>query len=84
MFRRYDQSQPFLLPPSLQDFVEKGHPAYVINDLRASTCPFLLSGWMAAVATFGLSSTAQGYPIGLICLRFLWPASLIARAPRGT
>ena len=47
MFRRYDQSQPFLLPPSLQDFVEEGHPAHVINDLRASTCPFLLSGWMA-------------------------------------
>jgi len=33
MFRRYDQSQPFLLPPSLQDFVEEGHPAHVINDL---------------------------------------------------
>ncbi len=33
MFRLYDQSQPFLLPPSLQDFVDEGHPAHVINDL---------------------------------------------------
>ena len=33
MFRRYDQGQPFLLPLSLQDFVEEGHPAHVINDL---------------------------------------------------
>ncbi len=33
MYRPYDQSQPFLLPPSLQDFVEAGHPAHVINDL---------------------------------------------------
>ena len=33
MFRRYKQSQPFLLPPSLQDFVSEGHPAQLINDL---------------------------------------------------
>lgn len=33
MFRAYDQSQPFLLPPSLRDFVDEGHPAHVINDL---------------------------------------------------
>ena len=33
MFRQYDQCQPFLLPPSLQDFVEEGHPAHVVNDL---------------------------------------------------
>jgi transposase len=33
MFRSYDQSQPFLLPPSLHDFVEEGHPAHLVNDL---------------------------------------------------
>ena len=33
MFRSYDQSQPFLLPPSLQDFVDENHPAHLINDL---------------------------------------------------
>ena len=33
MFRSYDQSQPFLLPPSLWDFVDERHPAHVINDL---------------------------------------------------
>ena len=33
MFRPYDQRQPFLLPPSLRDFVEESHPDHVINDL---------------------------------------------------
>jgi len=33
MFRTYDQSQPFLLPPSLRDFVDEGHPAHLVNDL---------------------------------------------------
>jgi transposase len=33
MFRTYDQNQPFLLPPSLHDFVEEGHPAHLVNDL---------------------------------------------------
>ena len=25
MFRTYDQNQPFLLPPSLHDFVDESH-----------------------------------------------------------
>ncbi len=33
MYRPYDQSQPFLLPPSLQDFVNEDHPSDMINDL---------------------------------------------------
>ena len=33
MFRTYDQNQPFLLPPSLHDFVGGGHPAHLVNDL---------------------------------------------------
>lgn len=33
MFRPYEQSQPFLLPPSLHDFVDESHPAHLINDL---------------------------------------------------
>jgi len=33
MFRSYDQSQSFLLPPNLQDFVNDNHPAHLINDL---------------------------------------------------
>ena len=33
MFPSYDQSQLFLLPPSLQNFVDERHPAHVMNDL---------------------------------------------------
>ena len=33
MFRTYDQNQPFLLAPSLYDFVDEGHPAHLVNDL---------------------------------------------------
>lgn len=33
MFRTYEQSQAYLLPPSLRDFVDEGHPAHLINDL---------------------------------------------------
>ena len=33
MYREYDQSQSYLLPPSLRDFVSEDHPAHVINDL---------------------------------------------------
>jgi transposase len=33
MFRPYSQDQLFLLPPSLQDFIEETHPAHMINDL---------------------------------------------------
>lgn len=33
MFRPYRQSQAFLLPPSLHDFVDEDHPAHVVNDL---------------------------------------------------
>jgi transposase len=33
MFRSYEQHQPFLLPPSLHDFVDENHPAHPINDL---------------------------------------------------
>jgi transposase len=33
MYRSYNQSQSFLLPPSLYDFVDEGHPAHLINDL---------------------------------------------------
>jgi len=33
MYRSYNQSQSFLLPPSLYEFVDQGHPAHLINDL---------------------------------------------------
>ncbi len=33
MYRSYNQRQPFLLPPSLYDFVDESHPAHLINDL---------------------------------------------------
>ena len=33
MFRAYEQNQEFLLPPSLSDFIDEGHPAHMINDL---------------------------------------------------
>ena len=33
MFRFYNQNQPSLLPASLHDFVDEGHPDHMINDL---------------------------------------------------
>ncbi len=33
MFRPYDQKQAFLLPPSLNDFLDESHPARMINDI---------------------------------------------------
>lgn len=33
MFRSYDQDQIFLLPPSVKEFIDEKHPAYLINDL---------------------------------------------------
>ena len=44
MFRSYDQNQPFLLPPSLQDFVDESHPAHLINDLVEQLDPSASSG----------------------------------------
>jgi hypothetical protein len=32
-FKEYNQDQPFLLPPSLHDFLPKGHLAHIINDV---------------------------------------------------
>lgn len=33
MFRSYDQQQAFLLPPSLNDFLDEDHPAHAINEI---------------------------------------------------
>ena len=33
MFRPYNQSQPFLFPPILEELLPKDHPAHMINDL---------------------------------------------------
>jgi transposase len=33
MFRAYNQTQSFLLPPNLEDFIKPMHPARLINDL---------------------------------------------------
>jgi len=33
MFRAYSQTQTFLLPPSLYEFIKPMHPAHLINDL---------------------------------------------------
>jgi transposase len=33
MFRASNQTQNFLLPPSLDDFIKPMHPARLINDL---------------------------------------------------
>ena len=33
MFRAYNQTQTFLLPPNLEDFIKPMHPARLINDL---------------------------------------------------
>jgi len=32
-FKEYNQDQPFLLPPTLHDFLPKGHLAHVINEV---------------------------------------------------
>ena len=44
MYRFYNQSQSFLLPPSLHDFVDQGHPAHLINDLVDQLDPSAGSG----------------------------------------
>jgi transposase len=33
IFRQYDQSQAFLLPPSLDEFVPESHEARIINEV---------------------------------------------------
>src|SRR5947209_20235454 len=33
VFKRYDQSQPMLLPPSYDDLVPKNHPVRVVNEV---------------------------------------------------
>jgi len=33
MFKPYNQKQNFLLPPSLNDFLDETHPAHMINDI---------------------------------------------------
>jgi len=33
VYRVYDQNQTFLLPPSLNDFIDESHPAHMVNDL---------------------------------------------------
>lgn len=33
IFKEYSQSQAFLLPPSLDEFVPEGHEAGIINDV---------------------------------------------------
>ena len=33
MFRSYSQNQMFLLPPSLNDFIDERHPVHLINEL---------------------------------------------------
>jgi len=33
IFREYSQSQGFLLPPSLDEFVSENHEARIINDV---------------------------------------------------
>ena len=57
MYRSYNQSQSFLLPPSLHDFVDQGHPAHLINDLVDQLDPSAGSGqasasWKRATATW--------------------------------
>ena len=32
-FKEYNQDQPFLLPPSLHDFLPEGHLAHVVNEV---------------------------------------------------
>lgn len=33
VFKRYEQSQPMLLPPSYEDLVPKNHPVRVVNEV---------------------------------------------------
>ena len=33
MFKRYDQKQPMLLPPSYEDLVPENHPVRVVNEV---------------------------------------------------
>jgi len=42
VFKTYDQSQPTLLPPSLDDLVPMGHPVRVVNEVIEKISPELL------------------------------------------
>jgi transposase len=33
VFKRYEQNQPLLLPPSLEDLIPEGHPVRVVNEV---------------------------------------------------
>ena len=39
IFREYSQSQGFLLPPSLDEFVSENHEASIINDVVDTKVP---------------------------------------------
>lgn len=64
MYRSYNQRQPFLLPPSLYDFVDESHPAHLINDLVDQLDPSARSGqarvpWKPATATWASPPTTR-------------------------
>lgn len=75
MFRPYSQDQMFLLPPSLKDFVDEGHPAHVINDLVDKLDLTILEkrygvmGQPAHVPRLMLKVILYGYSVGLFSSR---------------
>jgi len=77
MFRAYDQSQAFLLPPSLRDFVDEGHPAHLINDLVDLLDPRVLEarygnlGQPAYHPRLMLKVTLYGFTVGVFSSRKL-------------
>ena len=75
MFRFYSQDQMFLLPPSLKDFVDEGHPAQVVNDLVEKLDLSVLEkrygdmGQPAHVPRMMLKVILYGYSVGLFSSR---------------
>ncbi len=73
-FRAYDQSQPFLLPPSLRDFVDEGHPVHLINDLVDLTTLEARYGSLGQPAyhlRLMLNVTLYGFTVGIFSSRKL-------------
>jgi len=77
MFRVYDQKQTFLLPPSLDDFLEESHPARMINDLvdrldiQALEDRYGLMGQPAFHPRMMLKVTLYGFTVGIFSSRKL-------------
>lgn len=77
MFRPYTQDQPFLLPPSLSDFIHEDHPVHLINDLvdrldlSALEARYGAMGQPAYAVRLMLKVVLYGFTVGIFSARKL-------------